>query len=231
MLAIIPAKKNSTRIPGKNMKLLCGKPLIYYTLKAATDSKEIDKIIIATNSDETFLYCQRNFPHVMMAHLNEWDFKGSVIDVYLKILEDTGELEFIGLQPTSPLRLCEDIDNAISLYWARLADCVMGVTETPFPPEWLLKIGMSGTISGYFGNEVKIIDSQKAQKAYIGNGAMFVVNGAFLKKNRTYYSNNTIGYLMDRMRSVDIDTMEDFYLAEKGIKDLQNEGYESGKWA
>lgn len=213
------------------MKLLCGKPLIHYTLEAASNSKEIDKIVIATDSDETFLYCQRNFPHVMIGHLNEWDFKGSVIDVYLKILEDIGEKEFIGLQPTSPLRLSEDIDNAISLYWTRMADCVIGVTDSPFPVDWLLKIGMGGVISGFFGNEVRIIDSQKAQKSYIGNGAIFVVNGAFLKKNRTYYSNNTLAYHMDRKRSVDIDTMEDFYLAEKGIKDLKNEGYESGKWA
>ena len=123
MVAIIPARGGSKGLPGKNIKNLNGKPLIEWTIEAALKSKCIDKVVIST--DDTNIASISENAGATVPFLRPQDLATDhslAIDVYLytidKLIENTSKKysSFIVLQPTSPLRNSDDIDNAVELF-------------------------------------------------------------------------------------------------------------------
>lgn len=221
MLAIIPARGGSKGLPGKNTKLLCGSPLIEYTIKAALKSKQITKVLVSTDSKEIAdiaLEAGAEVPFLRPVELATDD--ALAIDNYIytcdrMMTEGNGDIEnFVVLQPTSPLRTTEDIDSAVNLFFAQNADSVISVTENEHPIYWSMVIDDSGRARHFFEHKNKLSNRQELIKTYIPNGAIYVFNYKFLKKESTYYSDNTFAYTMPKERSIDIDDSFDFKLAE-----------------
>ena len=218
MLAIIPARGGSKGLPGKNIKDICGKPLIAWTIEESVRSDYINDIIVSTD-DEQIASIAKSYgarvPFLRPGHLASDD--SLAVDTYLYTinrleLEKGNKIEDLAiLQPTSPLRTTEDINGAISMFYEKEADSVISCTKEYHPVTWHKNIGQDNRITPIF--EDKLSNRQGLPVTYYPNGAIFVFSYNFLKTKK-YYSENSYAFIMPRNRSVDIDEIDDFEYAE-----------------
>jgi len=220
MVAIIPARGGSKGLPGKNIKLLSGKPMIGYTIEAAMKSNHISDIIVSTDDPEIAEVAKSfgaKVPFMRPGKLA--GDKSSAIDTYIytidKLNSDFGYSisDFTVLQPTSPLRTSDDIDAAATLFKEKNADSVISVTEALHPPIWAKKIRDDGVLVNYFESDLYNKNRQEIETAYMPNGAIFIFKFEKLKSNYTYYFERTFPHMMEAERSIDIDTHYDFDIA------------------
>lgn len=218
MIAIIPARCGSKGLPGKNIKNLLGKPTIAYTIEEALKSKYITEVIISTDCkeiEEVAITFGAKSLFLRPEYLAS-DF-AKAIDNYIYTIEKLNSefgyeiQDFVVLQPTSPLRNVEDIDGAIKLFKEKGADSVVSYTEEHHPIEWHKYITEDGKFENIF--EEKLLNRQEIKKSYFPNGAVFVFDYELIKQDK-YYSDNSYAYIMPRLRSVDVDTIEDFKYIE-----------------
>lgn len=223
MIAIIPARGGSKGVPGKNIKLLNGKPLIYYTIIEALKSKHVTDVIVSTDSREIASISESygaNCPFLRPDELATDHAKA--IDNYIYTVERLNKefkyniSEFVVLQPTSPLRTYIDIDGAIEQFYEQEADSVISVCELKHSIHSVKRITKDGKLTFFSKSNIKHsnINRQDMPLAYVNNGAVFVLALALLKKNYSYYSDRTYPYIMPQHKSVDIDIQFDFELAE-----------------
>ena len=220
MLAIIPAKKNSS-LKNKNIKLLNGKPLIYYTIKAALKCKKITRLIVSTDSKKIARLSEKLGAEVPFLRKNILCKNDTLAtEVYLYILKELEKKEkiiipsVVGLQPTSPLRIKDDIDNCINLFNNKKADSVISFCETK-PIFWNRIIRKNKTF--YTRLKYNIANRQLYRKSYIFNGAIYVLRRKLLLK-KIMYTKNSLAHIMPIKRSIDIDTQFDFDIAENLLK-------------
>ncbi len=219
MLAIIPARGGSKGLPGKNIKSLNGKPLIAYSIEAALQSNAIDRVIVSTDSAEIAeiaLKYGAEIPFMRPSYLAE--DSSLAVDNYIYTI-DRYEKEyevkvdaFCVLQPTSPLRISDDIDNAVNIFLEKKADSVISYCEEHHTVSWHKHLEDDGRLSDVFTDQ-KIKNRQDVKPTYYPNGAIYVFKSSIIKLGQ-YYSDKTFAYVMPRERSVDIDVLDDFKLAE-----------------
>ena len=217
MIAIIPARVGSKGLPGKNIKLLNGKPLIAYTIEAAIASSHITKVIVSTDDKEIYATALKYGAQDTFLRPSELAQDTSLaIDSYLYTLERLEKefnydiTNFIVLQPTSPLRTSTDIDNAIELFYKNKADSVISYCKEQHPISWHKYIEGDGKLTNIFPDSLN--NRQDNVASYYPNGAIYVFKYQLIKQKK-YYSDNTFSFLMPRNRSVDIDDLEDFEYA------------------
>lgn len=231
MLAIIPARGGSKGLPGKNIKELNGKPLIAYAIEAALNSKYIDKVIVTTDSDEIADIAKRYGADVPFKRPDELSSDtASAIDVYLHATEfvmneQRGKLEkFMVLLPTAPMRTSKHIDDAVELFNDKNATTLISVKEAETPITWYMNKNSDDRIENAgFGVGNAVTNRQVNSKYYIPNGAIYILDYDLLKSKRTYYCDNTVGFVMTAEDSVDIDTITEFKFAEMLMKEKMNE--------
>ena len=221
MLAIIPARGGSKGVPGKNIKILNGKPLIAWTIEAAKQSKYINRIIVSTDDKNIADIAKKYDAEIPFLRPDELASDTSkAIDNYIYTIERLSETEnivyenFIVLQPTSPLRKADDIDRAIDLFNDRNADSVISFSEASHHPLWAKKINSGLKVEEYFNHDVTNKNRQEIPSAFMPNGAIFILKYDLLKEKYSYYSEKTYAYIMPQINSVDIDTSADFEFAE-----------------
>ena len=224
MLALIPARKGSKGLPGKNTALLNGIPLIMYTIEAAKKSKKIKRIIVSSDDEKVISICKSTksvevpFKRPKYLASDNSILTDTLFHLFKWMKKNEGEepKDICVLQPTSPLRLSKDIDQAIDLYYKTKADALLTVYETR-PLFFKLTenkklISISKKTSGF------MLARQKIKFCVTQNGAIHIFNTQKLKKNKSYYTSNTFGFIMPEKRSVDIDTKLDFFIAEQILK-------------
>ena len=222
MIAIIPARGGSKGLPGKNIRLLNDKPLIAYAVEAALQAKHIDRVIISTDDEE--------IAHIAVQYGAELPFMrpaelasdtAMAIDNYIytigRLEEEGGKLidAFVVLQPTSPLRIAEDIDGAIELFEHKCADSVISYCQEAHPVTWHKYLDKEGRFENIFDANIK--NRQENRTSYYPNGAVYVFRTSMIR-DRKYYTDKSYAYVMPRTRSVDIDFIEDFEYAEYLLK-------------
>lgn len=222
VLAIIPARGGSKGLPKKNILDLQGKPLITWSIEASLNSKYIDTTIV-TSDDDKILEIAKSLGVTTIKRpaslASDTSSSESVIKHVLDSINDTYEY-IILLQPTSPLRKAQHIDEAFSLIFDSNSDSLISVVETD---NKILKAFLEedGYIKGISNNFFPFMNRQNLPKTYISNGAIYIINRlAFMKKN-TFLTNKTIKYIMNEESSIDIDTIEDLIEAEKRIKNYK----------
>ena len=218
MIALIPARGGSKGLPGKNIRNLNGKPLIAYAIEAALKAKHIDRVIISTD-DEVIAHVATEYgaelPFMRPAELAS--DTAMAIDNYIYTIdrlekECAHSIEaFVVLQPTSPLRIAEDIDGAIELFEKNGADSVISYCQEAHPISWHKYLDEEGRFVNIFDSNIK--NRQDNRVSYYPNGAVYVFRTSMIKK-RKYYTDKSYAYIMPRSRSVDIDFIEDFEYAE-----------------
>ncbi len=223
ILCIIPARGGSKRLPGKNIKLLNGIPLIGYAIKAAKESKYIDKVIVSTDYEEIARVVRKlgaEVPFMRPAELaTDTATTLSVLQHAVNFFEEKEEqFDLIVLiQPTVPGIEARDIDASIEkIVSAGVKSCIT-VSSIVDPPEWMYRIDAEGRLQKYI--DLPASREQDLEKLYRVNGAVYVtVHNTLMQENKIVDNENCAGVLMPRERSTDIDTEFDFEIAELAIK-------------
>lgn len=217
VLAVIPARGGSKGVPRKNVRLLAGKPLIAWTIDEAKKSRYIDKLILSSD-DEEIIGVAKQFgcevPFVRPQELAKDDTPG-ILPVLHALKETPGYDYVVLLQPTSPLRLSQDIDGCISqCVLAREPSCVT-VTESQQHPHWMFYVDPVNNKMSKVVTDVKIATRrQDLPKAYALNGAVYVALVAALSEEKGFLTPATTAYIMPHERSLDIDSEFDIKVAE-----------------
>lgn len=224
VVAIIPARGGSKGIKDKNIINLCGKPLISYTIEAAKTSMYIDYVLVSTDS-EKIAECARNYgakvPFLRPAELAQDDSASIDVVIHaLDYLENKMGMNFyycVLLQPTSPLRRTEDIDEAVEKINAYNANSLVSVCEATESPYLMKEIKDSKMID--ILEKPQSLRRQDLPKVYILNGALYINSISRLRKERQFIDGSTIPFIMDKNNSVDIDDFLDLKLAELILKE------------
>ena len=227
MIAIIPARGGSKGIPGKNIKELCGKPLIAYTILAALNSKEIEKVVVTTDCEEIACIAKQYGAEVPFMRPKELaGDSSSAIDVYMhavSFLENVLKTKidkFMALLPTAPFRTTEDIECALTLFKESKAETLISMKEADTPVSWYYKMDCDGRVQNLGVNSINAVSNrQENERYYVPNGAIYILDKKLLEEKRTYYCENTVAYVMTPEKSVDIDYELDFRFAEFLIKE------------
>ena len=235
ILGLITARGGSTSIPNKNLAPLLGKPLIWYTIRAAQKSQLLTHTVVSTDSEEIASICrehgtevpflrpselaQDDTPHLpVVQHALEW----------LKAHEGQEYDYVMILQPTSPLRIAEDIDEAIKNAVDTDADSVMGmVALSDFDPRKVKKI-VGGVIASMFEDEgAQSARRQRGQEAYKRNCAIYLTKTGHIM-NGDLFGPVSRPYVMPAERSIDINEPHDLAYAEFLLHILSSRGAAEG---
>lgn len=228
VLAIIPARGGSKRLPGKNQKNFIDKPLIQWTIDEAVNSNYIDKIVVSTDSIEIANIAESAGVVVEKLRPEELSTDMSTTnDVILYELSETNEnFDYVVvLQPTSPLRTSNDIDNALEMLFENPEyDGVVSVCECEHSPLWSNILPTDNNMGEFLRNSINGIRSQDLPQFYRLNGAIYAYKvESILSNGGIFYNNKIYASKMPIERSIDIDTIVDFHMAEAMLKIIKSE--------
>lgn len=225
LIAIIPARGGSKGLKDKNIRELNGKPLLAYSIEAAVSSRLFDTVHVSTDSkryaeiaeaygaDEPFLRDAQNAGDSS----SSWDAAREVLHKYGRRGKHFDIC--VLLQPTSPLRTADDIKAAYALFRTKKADSLTSVTEVDHPIQWSFKLDDSCSMRDFAASPHKNSRRQDLEKHYRENGAIYIVGTSnILDSSFEFYTDRCAAYIMDRERSIDIDTLQDFIIAETSMK-------------
>jgi CMP-N,N'-diacetyllegionaminic acid synthase len=229
VLALITARGASKRLPGKNIKLLLGKPLVAWTIEQALKSKFCDKVIVSTDSSAIAEISRQFKAEVPFMRPKELATDAaSSLDVvfhsleFLRLKEE--EFDYLALlEPTSPLRKKGDIDRAISLLVDNpKADALISLGRVHLEHPMLVKRMENDFVKPYT-NLPQIHQSQQADEAYFPYGVIYLSKVDSLYKNKTFYPERSIPMLIERWQNYEVDDAEDFLVIEKMMQEHMNE--------
>jgi len=223
MMAIIPARGGSKGLPRKNLRPLCGLPLIAWTIKAAKECPLIDCVVV-TSDDPEILDVANQFGADQLIRrpeelaTDEATTSDAVHHVFSQIpLPDN----FVLLQPTSPLRSSYILTNCVNLFMSTDAVSVVSVTKSSESPFWTYTME-GGVLNQVVKTGGHFDQRQKLPTTYFLNGAMYVWNTAYFMTHGDLVTSSSVGFEMSNEVSVDIDTFEDFKKATIFFENLAN---------
>ena len=224
-IAIIPARSGSKGLKDKNIKELKGKPLLAYSIETAKESKLFNEVMLSTDS-EKYAEIGRTFGAnvpFLRSEANSSDKAGSwdvVIEVLSRYLEKGEKFDSICLlQPTSPLRIAQDIIEAYKLLESKQADAVTSVCEVDHSPLWTMTLPENLSLEE-FKKQDSDTPRQLLEKYYRLNGAIYIRKIKYDNKKIQLLDSKEYAFIMPRERSIDIDTELDFIIAEAIAKNL-----------
>ncbi len=214
VLCVIPAKGNSRRLKNKNGVLLGKKILVQYTVDAAIESHCFSKIILSSNDDNIL---NNVIDHDLLEKHKRPDYlcednirAKDVVKYYLE--QDNTYTHVALLMPTTPFRNQKDIKNAFDITYNKDADTLVSVCEFEFNPWLAIKVQDNKGIP-YFSENLQWDREDKYSKGYHLNGGIYIAKMEYFLKHETFFDDTSYVYIMPRIRSIDIDTEEDFELA------------------
>lgn len=217
VLGLVVGRGGSKGLPGKNLKILAGQPLIAWTIQTALASRYIDRLILSSDDREIIATAEKHgcpAPFVRPANLAQDD--STAVEVALHALDALDE-QFdllVWLQPTSPLRNGRDIDGCLELGASGDAPGCVSVTRLGKPPEWMFYKNGDAQLRPLLGDWDIPTRRQETDPVYSLNGAVYVVGTTRLKAEKRFLSPETLAYEMPPERAVDIDSEQDLRLAE-----------------
>lgn len=228
VVGLIPARGGSKAVPRKNIKLLGGKPLIVWTIEAALESQRLSRVIVSTEDEEIAEISRKagaEVPFLRPAELAEdTTLTLPVLQHAVRWLESHEKYVPEGvmtLQPTSPLRRREHIDQALSLLDKTGADSIVGVCLAGHSP-CVMKRLEGDRVYPFMKDVSDDSRRQDMSPVYRINGAIYVTRYPVLMKENRILGEDTRAVVMDAESSIDIDTWLDFKLAELLLKERQN---------
>ena len=222
-ILIVPARKNSKGIEGKNKYIINGFPLIYYTLKFIIESKLIQNTIISTDSEE------------IMKIANDYGFKknklrpsslssdnSSIIDVILYELKKYNYKKFeniLLLQPTAPLRKIQHLIDINEIYNNNIdLNSIVSLVKLEEPHPYKIKKIVDNKIKSFLNNKKSEVSRQILPDCYSLNGSYYFSKISSFLKYKSFFNNNTIPYIMNKNDSINIDEPNDILILKKKIK-------------
>jgi CMP-N-acetylneuraminic acid synthetase len=220
ILALITARGGSKRLPGKNIRVLGGKPLIVWSIDVAKEVPEICDILVSTDEPEIAGVCSGAGAYVPWLRPSELatDTAGSV-EVALHALDwyekNRGVVDgLLLLQPTSPFRSKETVREGIELFRNHGKQPVVGVSPTHAHPMWTLKME-EGCLVPFMQEHGFCMRSQDLPSALVVSGSFYLISPAEFRARRSFVGVRTIPLLIESpAEALDIDTEWDWRLAE-----------------
>lgn len=225
ILCIIPARGGSKRLPRKNIKLLNGKPMIAYAIEAAKKTQLLEHIIVSTDDHEIAEVSKKYGAEVPFLRPMELaSDTASTINVLVHAVnffetENKTALKYVVLiQPTAPLLTAADIDGAIKKIIDQKTQSCVSMCEIIERPEWTYTL--QDGIPTPYGEQHNISSrTQDLPELYRINGAVYVSSRELLMNKHKILNEESLStIIMPRERSVDIDTLTDFIIAEALLK-------------
>lgn len=226
IIAIIPARGGSKGLPRKNIKPLLGKPLVAWTIEQAKNSKYVNKVVVSTEGKEIAEISRGYGAEVPFLRPEELARDDSpTLDTIMHAIdwfEKRGESFDIVvlLEPTSPLRKKDDLDNAIELFIKNIdkADSLVSVGEVYLENPYIMKRVENGYVKPFIEIDENIYQRQQLPKVYFPYGVVYLSKTDTLKKYKTFYQEKTIPYFIERWQNYEIDDIYDFICVEAIIK-------------
>lgn len=224
MLGLVPARGGSKGVPGKNTRLLAGRPLLEYTARAARESGVIDRLVLSTDSEE-IAECGRrvglDVPFMRPASLAEDETP--MLPVVEHALDELRCLEWepaivVLLQPTSPLRTPAQIRAAVDQLRETGADSVVSVVAVPLhmSPDYVMRLD-EGRLRPFLPDLVRVTRRQDARPAYVRDGTVYTFWTRTLRRFDSIYGDDCRPLLLDAAESLSIDTAADWAAAERAL--------------
>jgi CMP-N,N'-diacetyllegionaminic acid synthase len=220
ILALIPARGGSKRLPGKNIRILASKPLIVWSIDAVKDIPEICDVLVST--DDPVIASISSEAGGLAPWLRPAELAtdtASSVDVAIHALDwyetEKGAVDgVLLLQPTSPFRTKETICKGIKLFRMNGKQLVLGVSPTPAHPMWTLKMA-DGRLVPFMSDHGLETRSQDLPAAYIVNGCFYLNSPADLRARRSFTAMASTPLVIENpQEALDIDTPWDFKIAE-----------------
>jgi CMP-N,N'-diacetyllegionaminic acid synthase len=220
ILALIPARSGSKRVPKKNMRMFGGKPLIAWSIETALSTPGICDVLVSTDSDEIreiSINAGAKVPWLRPSQLATDE--ASSVDVAIHALDryenENGEVGgLLLLQPTSPFRTTEFIKQGIEKYLSSGGDSVIGVSPSRENPSWMVTIE-ENKMNRLDEKSIAKLNSWGPNNLYVVNGCFYLTNPTTLRTHKSFYSATTVPIICNSIiESLDIDTEADFQLGE-----------------
>jgi CMP-N,N'-diacetyllegionaminic acid synthase len=227
VLALIPARSGSKGIPGKNSRVLAGKPLLGHAIESAVRVGMFDRIVLTTDSQE-LAAIGRSFgaetPFLRPPELAADDTPMlGVVQHAVRMLSEKGWTPeiIVLLQPTAPFRRDEDVVTGLSLLQqSSHADSVVSVERVPshYSPHVLMKV-VDNRLFFFMNDGVHVTNRQSAPFAYSRNGQFYMVRRRTLLDMNSIYGDYSLPYVTTH-KAVNLDTLDDWEAAERLAEEL-----------
>ena len=222
IIAIITARGGSKRIPKKNIKEFFGKPMLSYAINACKDSDVFSEIMVSTDSDEIAEVAKKNGAHIPFMRSQKtaddfattFDVLEEVISNYKKEGQDFDHVCCI--YPCVPFLSGQTLQNAYNQLIESDNDALQPVCKFPVPIEWAMKIENGILVPN--DRKAQLIRSQDLTPKYFDVGMFYMIKTAVLLKEKSLTPPKTMAYIMDEREVQDIDTADDWKIAEMKYK-------------
>jgi CMP-N,N'-diacetyllegionaminic acid synthase len=223
ILALVPARGGSQRVPGKNLRVLGGRSLLAWSIEAARGITEICDILVSTD-DEAIAAAARQagalVPWLRPAELAS--DTATAVEVCLHALDwyqsHRGAPDgLLLLQPTSPLRRRATVERGIRLFDERSRRPVVSFSPAASHPLWCFRIE-DGTARPFIAGQWLTTRSQDLPPAYVVNGALYLISPQHLRGRASFYSDDMVPLVIeDAAEAIDIDTEWDWMVAQAAV--------------
>ena len=217
-LAIITARGGSKRIPKKNIKEFCGKPILAYSIEAALATGVFDTVMVSTDSEEIAEVAKKYGAEIPFYRSPETSNDFAVTSqVIAEVLEEYGKLgkrydQVCCIYPTAPFVTAVRLREAVELLTQREADSVLPVVKFSFPPQ--RGVVEEGGYIKYIYPEHRNTRSQDLQPQYHDVGQFYCLNSDSFAAQKTLVMEKTVPLILSELEVQDIDTIEDWEMAE-----------------
>jgi N-acylneuraminate cytidylyltransferase len=221
-LAVIPARGGSRRVPGKSIRDLLGRPAIAYTIDAALECGLFERVIVTTDSEAIAAVgrsCGAEVPFLRDAGLadDQTPVSAATVDALQRLGADSFE-HVAQLMPNCPLRIAEDIRSSHGAFVASGAPAQLSVARFGFQnPWWAVRRDPRGRLVPLFSDRITA-RSQDLPELFCPTGAVWWVQTAVLLRERTFHVPGRTGWELPWQRAMDIDTEDDWQLAEQLLR-------------
>lgn len=226
VLAVIPARGGSRGLPGKNVRPLCGIPLVGHAIRAAAMTPSVTRTILTTDSEEIADVARRfggDVPFMRPVELagDDTPMAPVVAHALASVEREEGQSydAVLLLDPTSPARLPQQLDAAAELLWSNPdLDGVISVSEPTFQPEWVgvREVGANGALERYFASGTGVVRRQDAGRYLRINGNFYIWRAASARAlERSWFDEGTYaGIEIPEAQAFSIDDEYEFRLIE-----------------
>ena len=217
VLAVIPARGGSKRLPRKNILPLAGHPVIAYTIKAAAEARRLTHWLVSTDNEEIAEVAKAYgapVPFLRPAAIaGDKDRNNAVVRHAMEWMERSHGLRYdilMLLQPTCPIRKSAHIDEAVELLWASDLDTLASVKGPIYKRDPYIKAVRNGVLEPYNPAE----DEKAWEPCYTYNASIYAMKRDFFLREERFVSQRSVPLVMDRFHSADIDEEIDLLVAE-----------------
>lgn len=221
VLGLIPARGGSKGLPGKNIRDLCGKPLIAWTIDAARAASCLDAIVVSTDDPGIAAIAARHGAEVPF--LRPAELSGDTASSIDMVIHAVDTLAAAGrvfdlvvlLEPTSPLREASDIDNGVSRMLALGASAVVSVCRAESAhPAFMYRQRPDARLMPFMERQPTGVRRQEIEPLFFLEGSLYASRIDVLRERRSFYHEDTVAYEVPKWKSIEIDDLDDFLMVE-----------------